>query len=81
MDFSGELERMAGVAVAGDKEACFEIIEAWQKLFSYSFAEASDQLAAHRRDLNRAPITDEHWNAVRFNMERQGYDRGKQVPS
>lgn len=46
----------------------------WQRLFGLGADDAVERIQEHRQDLTRLRITDEHWEAVRTDMERQGYD-------
>lgn len=82
MDFLDELENMASNASSryeyrGDSadEPSNEMIEKWQRLFNYSYIEASDALKDHRTNISRVGVTDEHWQMIREEQEALGYDR------
>ncbi|KAF8848708.1 hypothetical protein BDZ45DRAFT_718552 [Acephala macrosclerotiorum] len=78
MDLFDELEKMALNVAEEPSEPetpSEETIHQWQKLFGYTYADASSYIERHRNDLSRKRITDEHWEMVRTKLEKQGYDR------
>lgn len=81
MDAFQELVRMAtnattsNFAKAAQNGPSNETIQRWQRLFSYSYSEAVERINEHRSDLSRRQSTDEHWNMVRTQFERQGFDK------
>lgn len=76
MDPLEELERMAANATKlTDAEPDEEDVERWVQLFKYDYLEAYQLLKAHREDVTRDPISDEHWALVRKDREAAGYDR------
>jgi hypothetical protein len=75
-----ELERMALAASSSDalESESFPTdvqMARWQKLFGYTRREAFDLIKAHRADLTRTRISDEHWELVREEQEGRGGDR------
>lgn len=80
MEFFEELEIMALNATERDvdkpeEEPPESYIMQWQQLFSYSYLDAANLIKQHRADLSRRRISDEHWQLVRSEKERQGYDK------
>jgi len=73
-----ELDRLATNAVSlGLKPSIPTPLEIsrWVTLFNYTPFEANALFTAHRSDITRTPISDEHWSLVRAGRERAGYDR------
>jgi hypothetical protein len=58
-----------------DAEPKNETVKRWQRLFQYSFTEATECIKRHQRNLSRARVSDEHWEMVRAEKEAEGYDR------
>ncbi|KAH6721602.1 hypothetical protein BKA61DRAFT_160743 [Leptodontidium sp. MPI-SDFR-AT-0119] len=50
-------------------------VSRWVQLFKYAPHEANALLIAHRLDIDRTPTSDEHWELVREEREKAGYDR------
>lgn len=65
----------ANASALNDDDPSEENIERWVSLFKYNYLEAYQLLKAHRSDITREPITDEHWELVRADREAAGYDR------
>lgn len=77
MDFLDELEAMAQAASApqNNDDILESTISQWQKLFNYSAAAAENKITAHRKDLARFTVSDNHWSIVRERKEAEGHDR------
>jgi hypothetical protein len=78
LDALEELERMAHNAEYSrltDTLPSAEDIKRWMRLFKYNHIEAEALIIAHRSDLTRVPITDEHWSLVALDLQSRGYDR------
>lgn len=80
-----ELEVLAGNAYTnlsdheaedphGRPEPMSTTILRWQTLFSLSADQAIDRIQAHRNNLIRTRITDDHWQTIRAEQEDAGYD-------
>ncbi|KAF2480675.1 hypothetical protein BDY17DRAFT_312525 [Neohortaea acidophila] len=80
-DLQQELEALAGNAYNPDlaqqdtPEPISATIKRWQTLFGLSSGDAIDSIMAHRNNLTRARISDDHWQMVQRDKEAQGYDR------
>jgi hypothetical protein len=73
-----ELERLARnatTAALADTKPTGEDIARWQELFKYSRGEAEALITAHRADITRVPISDEHWSLISSDLEARGYNR------
>jgi hypothetical protein len=76
MDPFEELERMAQNATASKSTEPTEgEISRWRRLFNYSRLEAIALINAHRSDVTRIQIPDEHWALIKEEREAAGYDR------
>jgi hypothetical protein len=78
LDPLAELERMAANASASNltnTTPSHKDIKRWVTLFKYNYLEAEHLIIAHRSDITRTPISDEHWSLVALELERLGYDR------
>ncbi|KAL8730744.1 MAG: hypothetical protein Q9181_004550 [Wetmoreana brouardii] len=78
MDLLAVLEGMAVNASednGGDFEPSEEMVNKWQTLFKYSYAEAVEQIKKDRNDYCRQRVSDDHWDMVLSRMEAQGFDR------
>lgn len=74
------LETLAGNAIPIDPdsqpaEPMRTTIARWQHLFALSQDAAIDAIHAHRHNLTRPRISDEHWSIIRAEQEAAGYDR------
>ncbi|SMQ47291.1 unnamed protein product [Zymoseptoria tritici ST99CH_3D7] len=47
----------------------------WRKLFLIPEDDVIETIMTHRSNLTRTRISDDHWEAIRAEMEAQGYDR------
>ncbi|KAH9985004.1 hypothetical protein F4779DRAFT_322317 [Xylariaceae sp. FL0662B] len=56
-------------------ESDYEAIQRWQKLFGYSRTEAIQKIEYHMNDLNRIPVSWEHWEMVREEKEAEGHNK------
>ncbi|KAH6676665.1 hypothetical protein B0J14DRAFT_586091 [Halenospora varia] len=71
-----ELERLAqNATMAKPDEPEYEDITRWMALFKYSHLEAYQLLMAHRSDVTRIPISNDHWELVRADRGAAGHDR------
>ena len=81
MDRFEELVRMAANATISNSAGAAQngpsddTIQRWQRVFLYSYSEAVERINEHRSDLSRPQSTDEHWDMVRTQFERQGFDK------
>ncbi|KAH8678947.1 hypothetical protein BGZ60DRAFT_402202 [Tricladium varicosporioides] len=71
-----ELERLAqNATMARPDDPGYNDIARWCTLFKYSHLEAYQLLVAHRSDVTRIAISDDHWELVRAEREAAGHDR------
>jgi len=76
MDPFEELERMAQNAAASKPtEPTEDEISRWCDRFNYSRPEAIGLINAHRADVTRLQISDEHWNLIKEGRKAGGWDR------
>ncbi|TKA64018.1 hypothetical protein B0A55_09808 [Friedmanniomyces simplex] len=78
-----ELEAMAGNATTAERhdddtktaEPISTTMARWQHLFNLSPDSAVEAIMAHRQNLTRMRISNEHWEAIRSDQEARGHDR------
>ena len=78
MDLLDELETMAANVLEDlgpESEPDEDEIARWQKLFDYSYPEASEQIRSQKNDYSRRKVSDDLWDLVRSQIEAQGYSR------
>jgi hypothetical protein len=77
------LEELAGNAynpddvplTSSNAEPISTTIARWHRLFGISEDDAIDLIMAHRNNLTRIRISNDHWEAIRSTQEVIGYDR------
>lgn len=76
-----ELEALAGNAFnpvedhESKPEPMKDTVSRWQRLFGLSQDSAVDHIMDYRNDLTRTRVSDDLWEAVRSEREKQGYNR------